>query len=88
MTGAGDSAPPLTRSVKLWYGLGQFAEGLKAEAFALLLLFYYTSVAGLAGELAGAPPLIARDLVAALPGALQAVHTRDAGLIHRRLLAG
>ena len=45
--------------MKLWYGLGQFAEGLKAEAFALLLLFYYTSVAGLAGELAGAAILIA-----------------------------
>jgi Na+/melibiose symporter-like transporter len=59
MTGAGGSAPPLSRSVKLWYGLGQFAEGLKAEAFALLLLFYYTSVAGLAGELAGAAILIA-----------------------------
>lgn len=48
----------LSRSVKLWYGLGQLAEGLKNEAYAVFLLFYYTSVVGLSGTLAGQAILI------------------------------
>jgi Na+/melibiose symporter-like transporter len=52
-------APPLTTSTKLWYALGQFAEGLKNEAYSLLLLFYYTQVLGLGGDLAGLAILIA-----------------------------
>ncbi len=44
---------PLTRSTKLWYGLGQMAEGMKNESFALFLLFYYTQVIGLSGTLSG-----------------------------------
>lgn len=53
------SPPPLTRATKHWYALGQGAEGIKNEAFSLLLLFYYTSVLGLSGELAGLAILIA-----------------------------
>ena len=52
-------APPLTNATKRWYGLGQFAEGLKNEAFTLFLLFYYTAVLGLSGLLAGQAILIA-----------------------------
>jgi Na+/melibiose symporter-like transporter len=52
-------APPLTTATKLWYALGQFAEGLKNEAYSLLLLFYYTQVLGLSGALAGQAILIA-----------------------------
>ena len=51
--------PPLPRSTKLWYGLGQMAEGLKNEAFSLFLLFYYTQVVGLSGALSGQAILIA-----------------------------
>jgi Na+/melibiose symporter-like transporter len=51
--------PALTGSTKLWYGLGQAAEGLKNEAYAVFLLFYYTSVIGLSGALAGQAILIA-----------------------------
>jgi GPH family glycoside/pentoside/hexuronide:cation symporter len=50
---------PLPRSTKLWYGLGQMAEGLKNEAFSLFLLFYYTQVVGLSGMLSGQAILIA-----------------------------
>jgi Na+/melibiose symporter-like transporter len=50
---------PLPRSTKLWYGLGQMAEGLKNEAFTLFLLFYYTQVVGLSGILSGQAILIA-----------------------------
>jgi len=51
--------PPLPRATKTWYAFGQFAEGLKNEAFSLLLLFYYTAVLGLSGALAGQAILIA-----------------------------
>jgi Na+/melibiose symporter-like transporter len=51
--------PPLPLSTKLWYGLGQMAEGLKNEAFTLFLLFYYTQVVGLSGALSGQAILIA-----------------------------
>jgi Na+/melibiose symporter-like transporter len=51
--------PPLTSSTRRWYALGQFAEGLKNESFALFLLFYYTAVLGLSGFLAGLAILIA-----------------------------
>ena len=49
----------LRRSTRIWYGIGQTAEGLKNEAYALFLLFYYTSVVGLSGSLAGQAILIA-----------------------------
>lgn len=51
--------PPLRRATRLWYGLGQTAEGFKNEAFALFLLFYYTAVLGLSGSLAALAILIA-----------------------------
>ncbi len=38
---ASHDAPPLTGTTKAWYGLGQFAEGLKNEAFSLFLLSRY-----------------------------------------------
>lgn len=49
----------LTLPTKLWYALGQGAEGLKNGAYSLFLLFYYTSVIGLSGNLAGQAILIA-----------------------------
>ncbi len=49
----------LTRSTRLWYGLGQASEGLKNEAYTVFLLFYYTTVVGLSGALAGQAILIA-----------------------------
>ena len=49
----------LSSSTRHWYGIGQLAEGLKNEAFAVFLLFYYTSVIGLSGALAGQAILIA-----------------------------
>jgi GPH family glycoside/pentoside/hexuronide:cation symporter len=49
----------LPRKIKHWYGLGQLAEGLKNEAYAVFLLFYYTTVLGLSGVLAGQAILIA-----------------------------
>ena len=49
------SSPPerLSLSVKLAFGIGQAAEGLKNTAFATFLLFYYNQVLGLSGTLAG-----------------------------------
>jgi Na+/melibiose symporter-like transporter len=53
------ASPPLTWPTKLWYGLGQLAEGLQHEGLNLFLFFYYTSVLGLSGALAGQAILIA-----------------------------
>lgn len=52
-------APGLPQRTKLWYGLGQAAEGLANESYTLFLLFYYTQVVGLSGALAGQAILIA-----------------------------
>lgn len=51
--------PPLRTATRLWYGLGQLAEGLKNECFSVFLLFYYTAVLGLAGSLAALAILLA-----------------------------
>lgn len=51
--------PPLSNGVKLAFGVGQIAEGLKTCVFATFLLFYYNQVLGLAGNLAGLAILIA-----------------------------
>lgn len=59
MTDTKIDVPPLTRADRHWYGLGQFAEGMKNEGFSLLLLFFYTQVTGLSGSLAGLALLIA-----------------------------
>lgn len=53
------SVPPLTRSTRIWFGLGQGAEGIKNYAFANFLLFYYTQVMGLSGRYAGMAIFIA-----------------------------
>ena len=45
--------PPLSAGVKLTFGIGQIAEGIKASAFSTFLLFYYNQVLGLSGDLAG-----------------------------------
>ena len=47
------SAPPLSFAVKLNFGFGQIAEGLKTCVFSTFLLFYYNQVLGLSGTLAG-----------------------------------
>ncbi|MBX3026811.1 MFS transporter [bacterium] len=39
--------------IKLSYGIGQVAEGVKNTAFSVFLLFYYNQVLGLPGALAG-----------------------------------
>ncbi len=44
---------------KIWYGVGQAAEGLKNESYTLFLLFYYTQVVGLSGFLSGQAIMIA-----------------------------
>ena len=39
--------PPLTRGIKVSYGIGQAAEGIKTAAFNVFVFFYYTQVLGL-----------------------------------------
>ena len=39
--------PPLTRGIKVSYGVGQAAEGIKNAAFNVFVFFYYTQVLGL-----------------------------------------
>ena len=46
-------------SIKLIYGSGQFAEGVKNAAFATFVLLYYNQVLGLSGTLAGLAIFIA-----------------------------
>jgi GPH family glycoside/pentoside/hexuronide:cation symporter len=52
---SGEGGPPrhLPRGLVLAYGSGQAAEGIANYLLTTLLLFYYTSVLGLTGELAG-----------------------------------
>ena len=50
---------PLPRRTVVWFGIGQAAEGIKSHSFTAFLLFYYTSVLGLGGTLAGAALMIA-----------------------------
>ncbi len=45
---------------KVFFGIGQSAEGVTGAAFALVLLFYYTQVLGLSGFLAGIAIFIAQ----------------------------
>lgn len=44
---------PLSLATKLYYGIGQTAEGLKNGAFGVFLLFYYSQVLGLGASYAG-----------------------------------
>jgi Na+/melibiose symporter-like transporter len=50
---AHDRSVKLPISIKLAYGIGQAAEGIKGRSFGLFALFYYTAVLGLPGTLAG-----------------------------------
>ena len=54
-SGLGDpsGAPPLPHTLVYAYGTGQAAEGIANYLLTSLLLFYYTSVLGLSGQLAG-----------------------------------
>lgn len=45
--------PRPTTRMKLLYGLGQGAEGIKSAAFSVFLIFYYNQVLGLSGSLSG-----------------------------------
>lgn len=45
--------PPLSLPVKIIYGIGQISNSVKTFAFGAFLLFFYTSVMGLPGTLAG-----------------------------------
>ncbi len=47
------TAPPLRRTEKLAFGVGQIAEGIKTSVFGTFLLFYYSQVLGLSADLAG-----------------------------------
>jgi Na+/melibiose symporter-like transporter len=47
------SIPPLGTSVKVAFGIGQIAEGIKTCSFGTFLMFYYNQVLGLSGDLAG-----------------------------------
>ncbi len=49
----------LPRRTVWLYGIGQASEGIKNYAFTAFLLFYYTSVIGLSGSLAGSALMIA-----------------------------
>lgn len=49
----------LPRRTVWLYGIGQASEGIKNYAFTAFLLFYYTSVVGLSGFLAGSALMIA-----------------------------
>jgi GPH family glycoside/pentoside/hexuronide:cation symporter len=51
--------PPLSLSTKLFFGLGQAAEGIKSGTFNIFLFFYFNQVLGLSGSLAGLALLIA-----------------------------
>jgi GPH family glycoside/pentoside/hexuronide:cation symporter len=43
----------LSWRIRLAYGIGQLAEGVKSSAFSFFLLFYYVSVLGISGTAAG-----------------------------------
>ena len=49
----------LSWRIRLAFGVGQQAEGIKNSAFGIFLLFYYVSVVGLSGTMAGLALLIA-----------------------------
>ena len=49
----------LSWRIKLSFGVGQWAEGVKGCTFSIFLLFYYISVQGLSGTMAGTAMLIA-----------------------------
>jgi glycoside/pentoside/hexuronide:cation symporter, GPH family len=49
----------LTTTTKLFYGLGETAEGLKTATLETFLFFYYVQVVGLSGALAGAALMVA-----------------------------
>jgi len=40
-------------STRMWFGLGQIAEGLKTFSFNTFILFYYNHILGLSGTMAG-----------------------------------
>lgn len=46
-------AARLSTAIKLAYGVGQLAEGVKSTAFSVFLLFYYNQVLGLSGAWTG-----------------------------------
>ena len=46
-------------SIKLGYGVGQLASGVKNATFSIFLFFYYNQVLGVPGSLAGAASLLA-----------------------------
>jgi Na+/melibiose symporter-like transporter len=52
-------APRLGFFHKLWFGVGQSAEGMKNAGFGTFLLIYYSQILGLNPALAGAVLLIA-----------------------------
>jgi Na+/melibiose symporter-like transporter len=49
----------LKTSLKIGYGVGQGADGIKTAAFSTFLFFYYNQVLGLSGSLAGMAALLA-----------------------------
>ncbi|MCP4682332.1 MAG: hypothetical protein GY864_08350 [Desulfobacterales bacterium] len=49
----------LSFATKLYFGVGQLAEGIKSNAFSTFLFFYYNQVLGLPGTLSGIAAFIA-----------------------------
>ena len=56
---ATSGASRLSAAVKLNFGVGQIAEGIKTCSFSTFLLFYYNQVLGLSGDLAGTAIMLA-----------------------------
>jgi GPH family glycoside/pentoside/hexuronide:cation symporter len=52
-------SPQVSIGIKLAYGLGKAAEGIKTRVFEFFLFFYYVQVLGLSGTLAGAAVAVA-----------------------------
>ncbi len=67
-----------------YYGLGQASEGIKNYAFTTFLLFYYTSVVGLSGSLAGAALMIALVFDAVTDPIVAALSDRTHSRLGRR----
>lgn len=52
-------SPQAPRSTKLFYGIGQYADGIILDSVSLFLIFYYNQIHGLKGSLAGLAMLLA-----------------------------
>ena len=75
---------PLPTGVRVAYGMGSLAEGTKDTLFNIFLLFYYHSVLGLSGGLAGLAIFLALCLDAVSDPLLGAISDRTRSRLGRR----